>query len=330
MPAKPLSAPETVSLAFSVSVVIPAFNAERFLAEAIRSALNQLLPPLEVIVVDDGSTDGTGEIARSFGEPVRCIRRENAGPSAARNRGIREARGEFIAFLDADDRWLPGHLAEAARVLVAHPHLRWFCAAYEIRTADRARVIRQVYTGPLVENAYIKDCFRAMALHGVAWTGVMVIRRDVLLEAGGFHEAFSHGEDRDLWFRIALRYPQIGYSRAPAAIYWRFRSDSLTASDTGNSGRQLKLMQRLDGLAAQTGPAAVKRSEPLLLLWLHDLIRHAIKENDRGVLTEIQRGYGKRLKPAYKLVLLLCRILPDPVIRKAGSAIIAVERCLQR
>ena len=309
----------------AISAVMPAFNAERFLAEAIRSVLAQSLPPVEVIVVDDGSTDSTGEIARSFGEPVRCIRQQNAGPSAARNRGIREARGEFIAFLDADDWWLPGHLAAAARVLVAHPHLRWFCAAYEIHTADRARVIRQVYTGPLVENAYFEDCFRAMALHGIICTDVMVIRRDVLLEAGGFHETFLRGEDRDLWFRIALRYPQIGYSRAPAAIYWRCRSDSLTASDTWNAERQLKLIRSLDDSAAQAGPAAAKRSEALLLSWIDQVIRRAIRENDQGVLTEIRRTYGKRLKPVDKLLLLMCRILPNAVIRKAGSAIIAVK-----
>ena len=88
-----------------VSVIVPAFNGERFLAESLRSALAQTLPPLEVIVVDDGSSDGTAEIAESFGEPVRCIRQENRGVAAARNRGLSVTRGEFIAFLDHDDLW---------------------------------------------------------------------------------------------------------------------------------------------------------------------------------------------------------------------------------
>lgn len=311
----------------SVSVVIPAFNAERFLAGAIQSALSQSVPPLEIIVVDDGSTDRTAEVAERFGPPVRCARQENGGPSAARNRGIREARGEFIAFLDADDRWLPVHLAEATRVLVAYPHLRWFAAAYETETVDRARVIRRVYTGPLVEEAYFEDSFRAMALYRIGCTDVMVVRRDVLLEVGGFCEAFSHGEDRDLWFRIALRYPQIGYSRVPAAVYRHCRSDSLMALQRNSSGRALMRVQRLDDLAAQAGPAAAKRSEPLFLLRLHTLIRHAISENDQDVLAQIRRGYGKRLKTVDRLLLLLCRIVSSEAIRKVDAAVIAVKRC---
>jgi glycosyltransferase involved in cell wall biosynthesis len=88
-----------------VSVIVPAFNGEGFLDETLRSAVAQTLPPLEVIVVDDGSTDATSEIADAFGEPVRCIRQENRGVAAARNHGLALARGEFIAFLDHDDLW---------------------------------------------------------------------------------------------------------------------------------------------------------------------------------------------------------------------------------
>jgi glycosyltransferase involved in cell wall biosynthesis len=95
----------TVTRDAEVSVIVPTFNGERFLEEALRSALAQTLPPLEVIVVDDGSTDASAEIAEAFGEPVRCIRQENAGVAAARNHGLSVARGEFIAFLDHDDLW---------------------------------------------------------------------------------------------------------------------------------------------------------------------------------------------------------------------------------
>lgn len=89
----------------SVSVVIPCYNGAPFLRETIESALAQTVPPLEVIVVDDGSTDDSAALAESFGEPVRVIRQPNQGESVARNRGIDEARGEWIAFLDADDLW---------------------------------------------------------------------------------------------------------------------------------------------------------------------------------------------------------------------------------
>lgn len=101
-----------------VSVIIPVFNGERFLGEALDSALAQAPPPLEVIVVDDGSTDGSASVAESRAG-VRCLRLDHVGVSGARNHAIAEARGEWIAFLDADDRWLPGKLAcqlEAARL----------------------------------------------------------------------------------------------------------------------------------------------------------------------------------------------------------------------
>lgn len=96
--------------AASVSVVIPAHNAERYLGEAIGSALGQTVAPLEVVVVDDGSDDRTAEVARGFGDHVRCHSQAQGGIGAARNRGVELARGDYIAFLDSDDIWLPSKL----------------------------------------------------------------------------------------------------------------------------------------------------------------------------------------------------------------------------
>lgn len=96
----------------SVSVVIPCFNGSAFIAETLESALKQTHPPLEILVVDDGSTDNSAAIAKSFGDPVRVIRQENQGESVARNRGIDEARGDWIALLDADDLWEPDKLKQ--------------------------------------------------------------------------------------------------------------------------------------------------------------------------------------------------------------------------
>jgi glycosyltransferase involved in cell wall biosynthesis len=93
-----------------VSVVIPAHNAERYLAEAIDSALAQTLPPLEILVLDDGSEDGTAAVASGFGPPVICHSGPQTGIGATRNRGVEEARGDYVAFLDADDLWLPRKL----------------------------------------------------------------------------------------------------------------------------------------------------------------------------------------------------------------------------
>lgn len=110
-----------MSESVSISVVIPAYNAARFLREALESVFNQELPPSQVMVVDDGSTDGTGDIARSFGDAIQFVRRENGGIGAARNTALPLCTGEMLAFLDADDVWPSSRLARLAQRLVANP-----------------------------------------------------------------------------------------------------------------------------------------------------------------------------------------------------------------
>jgi glycosyltransferase involved in cell wall biosynthesis len=104
-----------------ISVIVPVFNCERFVAEALQSVLAQDYPNLELVVVDDGSTDATPDVVRSVHPKVRLVCQRNLGPAAARNRGIRESHGEYLAFLDGDDVWLPGKLAAQMAHLQALP-----------------------------------------------------------------------------------------------------------------------------------------------------------------------------------------------------------------
>jgi len=133
-----------------VSVVIPVFNGERFLGQAIESVLSQEGVALEVVVVDDGSTDGSTDVATAFGPPVRCLHQANRGIAGARNTGIRASRGELLAFLDADDVWTPGRLRAQVDQLESEPevdcifgiveHFRdaGASARYESRAPERA------------------------------------------------------------------------------------------------------------------------------------------------------------------------------------------------
>jgi glycosyltransferase involved in cell wall biosynthesis len=107
----------------AISVVIPVYNGSKFISAALRSALNQTLRPSEIIVVDDGSTDGSADIAEAFGNPVRVIRRPHGGAGSALNVGIEESEGELLAFLDADDLWTPDKLALQCAVLKSAPSL---------------------------------------------------------------------------------------------------------------------------------------------------------------------------------------------------------------
>jgi glycosyltransferase involved in cell wall biosynthesis len=175
-----------------ISVMIGAYNAAPYLAEAIESVIHQTYRPLELIVVDDGSDDGTGDVARSFGDALKYVRQENAGNGAARNRALREAHGELFAFLDADDRFTPQKLERQWAALAADPslqlvfgHVQEFVSP-ELTEDERAEV-RPPAPGPM------------------PWTApnLMLIRRDAFERVGPFAEDVRVGVTVD-WYARAL------------------------------------------------------------------------------------------------------------------------------
>jgi glycosyltransferase involved in cell wall biosynthesis len=150
-----------------VSVIVPAYNAAPFIAEALESVLRQDYRPIEVIVVDDGSADATAEIARSFGPPVLVLGQAHAGIGAARNAAIAAAYGELLAFLDADDLWTPGKLSRQVSQLEADSSLDMvFGQAVEFRTADDGRIVERPPASGLLPGAAL---IRMDAFHRVGW-----------------------------------------------------------------------------------------------------------------------------------------------------------------
>lgn len=196
-----------------ISVVIPLYNKEREIARTLRSVLAQTLPPLEIIVVDDGSTDrSVREVERLASPLVRLVRQENRGVSAARNRAIREARGTWVALLDADDRWEPGYLAEIARLIGRYPG----CGAYACSfLVDDGRTLTPGDT-PRTEG--IVDFFAESLSRYVLIPSTTTLRRDLVLGLGGFPEGMRMGEDQYLWTRIARTAP-VCFSPARLAVY---------------------------------------------------------------------------------------------------------------
>jgi glycosyltransferase involved in cell wall biosynthesis len=180
------------------SVVIPVYNAGRTLGGAIESALAQTLPPMEILVVDDGSTDSSLAVAEAFAGRIRLFSGPNAGPSAARNRGVREARGEWVAFLDADDLWEPGYLAAADEHLAAHPDTGLLC--FGVRVLEDGRptphVIHKKTPGP----GYTTE---GLLEGDVGTICTPLVARDVFLSAGGFDETLRGNEDCHLWLRLS-------------------------------------------------------------------------------------------------------------------------------
>ena len=184
-----------------VSVILPTYNRAWVLAEAVESVLTQDYPHLELIVVDDGSTDGTPALLATFGNRLRCIRQANQGVSAARNTGIRAAQGELIALLDSDDTWLPGKLTAQVAFFEDHPQAL-ICQTEEIWIRNGVRVNpgqrHRKQSGMLFE--------RSLALCLISPSAVM-LRRSLLDDVGLFDTSLPACEDYDLWLRITRQYP---------------------------------------------------------------------------------------------------------------------------
>lgn len=225
----PVSAGTSLPL---VSVIMPAYNAELYISEAIKSVLTQDYPNLELIVVDDGSQDGTATVASSFGGCVRVFQQTNGGPSVARNFGLSVAKGDFIAFLDADDIWRPGKLTAQVNCMQANPSIgvvfgkfmRWYPRSdgtfapppLPADDSDDGDFVQQhsgwIYCELLYDN--IITIIAAM------------IRRSVLDAVGNFDEELTTGEDYDFWLRVSRCFPAAKLNRTLA--YYRMHSLSTT------------------------------------------------------------------------------------------------------
>lgn len=199
---------ETTHDPLLVSCIVPVFNGERYLDEALRSLLAQTAGPPEVIVVDDGSTDATAEILASYADRVRAVRQENAGPATARNRGLRLARGQLISFLDSDDLWEPAKLERQLAFLAARPEVH-ACVTHA-----------QNFWIPELQSE--AETFRE---HRIAkpmpafLASTLLARRAIFDRVGGFDETLRFGDSTD-WFLRAARcgvkvamLPEVLYSR---------------------------------------------------------------------------------------------------------------------
>ncbi len=206
----------------SISVVIPLFNKVNCIERAIRSILDQTSPCSEIIVVDDGSTDGGHRIVESIKDNrLRLFRQQNGGPSAARNKGIEEAGGDLIAFLDADDEWKPWLLEVILGLWTKHSEAGAYATAYEIQEPDGYMYIpsfKEIPPAPW--EGIIPNYFRSSLYYNPMWTSAVTVRREIFDEVGRFVLCPGKGQDAELWARIALRYP-IAFSWRVGAVYHR-------------------------------------------------------------------------------------------------------------
>lgn len=197
--------------ALTFSVVVPAYNDERTLEATLRSVVGQTLRPLEVVVVDDGSSDRTAEIAAMFGAPVRVIRKSNGGTASARNRGILECSGDVVCFLDADDRYEPNRLEQIAAKFAAEPGFDGVLTDAQLIGREGTRRASSWWPAaasrePLDIRARVIFC-------------ALAVRRRVLEEVGPFDLRFRLLEDVEMWLRLLCRGYRIGYVDVPSYVY---------------------------------------------------------------------------------------------------------------
>lgn len=204
-----------------ISVVIPLYNKEKQIANTLSTVLSQSYQDFEIIIVDDGSTDGSvEEVHKIKNARIRLIHQANAGVSAARNRGIEEARGEYVAFLDADDEWKPEYLATQYFLTRKYPQCDVFACNYEFRNAEgnvRPTIVRKLPFGG--EDGVLSNYFEvASHSHPPLWTSAVMVRKSAIQAVGGFPVGVKSGEDLLTWARLAVQ-NFIAFTKKSMSIY---------------------------------------------------------------------------------------------------------------
>lgn len=276
-----------------VSVIIPAYNAERYICEAIESVFAQTYQDLEIIIVDDGSKDDIKQILSQYGNKIRYIYQNNSGVSAARNRGIREARGEYIAFLDADDIWLSNKLMWQVSIAEENPEIALISTDAEffnenglLSPSQKPSDSTQFENGSLRYNAAMAnindgtilkgDFYKDLLLGNLIGLSTVLVRKECLSNVGFFNEALSICEDYELWIRIAREHSLLYLNRV--TLRYRIRDDSAS----GELNLRYLLYQSLEVKILQNefrdGPKKFK-----------NLIKKMILERYKGAI----QGYNK-------------------------------------
>lgn len=313
-----------------VSVVIPAYNAAPVIQRAIESARGQDYPNIEIIVVDDGSTDATAHIVASITDSRIQVTRlhRNAGQSAALNEGIRQSNGEYVAFLDADDEWLPQKLSRQMAKLLSNDRYAFvMCENNDVysdgRTVERtSRVVDSRETDPgnriiqdadvLVEGPY---AWKTLLFRSYVATPTVLAPKRCLLQAGGFDESLPVANDQDMWIRLALT-GEVGCVAEPLAIVHKTAGSLMTQHPLAAHDTLLPLVKRF--VAAQS--TQLTPIEKRIILGKHyHYAGAALCENGRWagcvamLLRSMLMGYSKQAN----LKKLAARLTPPFLLRRA-------------
>lgn len=203
-----------------ISVVIPLYNKETSIAHTLQCVLSQTYQDFEVVVVDDGSSDNGPAIVVQFTDPrIRLIRQANGGVSVARNTGIHKSRGEYIAFLDADDEWNQTHLEDLSTLIQKYPVCRAFATNYQFRKGDKLTTVILNKIPFIGDDGVLTNYFEICSCsHSPVNSSDVCVEKDLLLSIGGFPVGIKAGEDLLTWAKIALS-TDFAFTKKSSVIY---------------------------------------------------------------------------------------------------------------
>jgi glycosyltransferase involved in cell wall biosynthesis len=296
-----------------VSVIIPAYNSAAFIEEAVDSALAQDYPNIEVIVVNDGSTDGTAAILEAYGARIRLLSQPNKGCAAARNLGVKNARGMYIAFLDADDAWWRHKLSYQCRSLAETGYRMAYSRFVLWRPGADGQYPAAETLFRTSGNPDLSDCalvtgstYRALLLDCIVWTSTVLIEKSLLDQVGAFDESLELGEDYDLWLRLSRRIDMLGLEQ-PTALY-RSHPHSITRSVKALNHEYLVISRSLDAWGEGAPDAGPGRSAAIEGRLARSMFNHGYAHYKNGDPRIATASFLKAMQHGdvrFKTVLLL-------------------------
>jgi len=313
-----------------VSIVIPAYNVAPYIGETLATVFAQTFTDFEVLIVNDGSPD-TEEFERAimpYRERIRYLKQENRGASAARNAGLCAARGELVAFLDADDLWLPNYLAEQLKFIgeygcdLACADALIFGASADAGQSYMDSLMKSAPPEGLVTFLELVNADRSLITSGV------VVRRDLVLEVGLFDETLRNAQDFDLWLRLARHGARLAYQRKVLLSY-RSRPNSLSGDAINSHQRELRVFDKIEQSYEFT---AAERAEVGAVI----KSRRALLEYELGKLYLVPGDFDRarqsfananNLRRSWKARLALCLtnvapgLLRGLYLRRTSSAV---------
>jgi hypothetical protein len=304
------------------SVVVPLWNKRHTIAATVASALGQTYPDFDMVIVDDGASDGSLEALNGFSDPrIRIISQSRGGPGAARNAGIEASRGDWIAFLDADDIWLPDHLAELDRIRLAYPDAGLIGTSFA-SSARPERLPRPPVATRKIETINFFE--RAATTGRLLCSSSAAIPRSTYLELGGFGPA-PWGQDTEYWVRIALARP-VAVSNQVTAIHRRATggiTDTVARRPLGHLHSIADIEPAVALLTALDPQIADPRMRDAIAAYVDSRFRGCVRKSamtgDFAALRALPRISPGPTRATERLILALAR-LPRPLARAAYAA----------